>query len=188
MNRSTPSLVVAVVPDSGTEELVRLEGEFTINIEAGIFENRQNRSSRVSNQETLILYQLMVTTHRENTQPLIGRQRQQVRVIGDQVVDAGSESCLENRTVVRIVRYVMPRRSMFDQYRSAEETLPREETKTGRALESLDQDPLELFGDMPICENAPGTFDGSCDKPLRASAEQRLRYVDVGIEEDLHEA
>ena len=35
MNRGVPSLVVAVVPDSGTEELVGLEGEFKINIEEG---------------------------------------------------------------------------------------------------------------------------------------------------------
>ena len=35
MNRGTPSLSVAVVPDSGTEELVGLEGEFKINIEGG---------------------------------------------------------------------------------------------------------------------------------------------------------
>ena len=35
MNRGTPSLVVTVVPDSGTEELVGLEGEFKINIEEG---------------------------------------------------------------------------------------------------------------------------------------------------------
>lgn len=33
MNRGAPSLVVTVVPDSGTEELVGLEGEFKINIE-----------------------------------------------------------------------------------------------------------------------------------------------------------
>ena len=35
MNRGAPSLVVTVVPDSGTGELVGLEGEFTINIEEG---------------------------------------------------------------------------------------------------------------------------------------------------------
>ena len=35
MNRGAPSLVVTVVPDSGTEELVGLEGEFTINVEEG---------------------------------------------------------------------------------------------------------------------------------------------------------
>jgi len=35
MNRGTPSLVVGVVPDSGTEELVGIEGEFQINIEDG---------------------------------------------------------------------------------------------------------------------------------------------------------
>ena len=35
MNRGVPSLVVTVVPDSGTDELVGLEGEFQINIEAG---------------------------------------------------------------------------------------------------------------------------------------------------------
>ena len=35
MNRGTPSLVVTVVPDSGTEELVGLEGEFKITIEEG---------------------------------------------------------------------------------------------------------------------------------------------------------
>lgn len=35
MNRGAPSLVVTVVPDSGTEELVGLEGEFKINIEEG---------------------------------------------------------------------------------------------------------------------------------------------------------
>ena len=35
MNRGAPSLVVTVVPDSGTEELVGLEGEFKINIEDG---------------------------------------------------------------------------------------------------------------------------------------------------------
>ena len=35
MNRGAPSLVVTVVPDSGTEELVGLEGEFTIKIEEG---------------------------------------------------------------------------------------------------------------------------------------------------------
>ena len=35
MNRGTPSLVVTVVPDSGTEELIGLEGEFEINIEEG---------------------------------------------------------------------------------------------------------------------------------------------------------
>ncbi len=32
MNRGTPSLTVTVVPDSGTEELVGLEGEFKIDI------------------------------------------------------------------------------------------------------------------------------------------------------------
>ena len=32
MNRGTPSLVVTVVPDSGTEELVGLEGEFKIDV------------------------------------------------------------------------------------------------------------------------------------------------------------
>ena len=32
MNRGTPSLAVTVVPDSGTEELVGLEGEFKIDI------------------------------------------------------------------------------------------------------------------------------------------------------------
>jgi hypothetical protein len=35
MTRGEPSLVVTVVPDSGTEELVGLEGEFKINIEEG---------------------------------------------------------------------------------------------------------------------------------------------------------
>ena len=35
MNRGEPSLVVTVVPDSGTEELAGLEGEFMINIEEG---------------------------------------------------------------------------------------------------------------------------------------------------------
>ena len=35
MNRGASSLVVTVVPDSGTEELVGLEGEFKINIEEG---------------------------------------------------------------------------------------------------------------------------------------------------------
>ena len=35
MNRGAPSLAVTVVPDSGTEELVGLEGEFKINIEEG---------------------------------------------------------------------------------------------------------------------------------------------------------
>jgi hypothetical protein len=35
MNRGAPSLLVTVVPDSGTEELVGLEGEFKINIEEG---------------------------------------------------------------------------------------------------------------------------------------------------------
>jgi Protein of unknown function (DUF3224) len=36
MNRSTPSLTVSVVPDSGTEELVGLKGTMTINIAAGV--------------------------------------------------------------------------------------------------------------------------------------------------------
>ncbi len=35
MNRGAPSLAVTVVPDSGTEELVGLVGEFKINIEEG---------------------------------------------------------------------------------------------------------------------------------------------------------
>ncbi|MDB4324795.1 DUF3224 domain-containing protein [bacterium] len=35
MNRGTPSLMVSVVPDSGTEELVGLEGEFKIDISGG---------------------------------------------------------------------------------------------------------------------------------------------------------
>ena len=35
MNRGTPSLVVSVVPDSGTEELIGLEGKFAINIVEG---------------------------------------------------------------------------------------------------------------------------------------------------------
>ncbi|MEP6592708.1 MAG: DUF3224 domain-containing protein [Acidobacteriota bacterium] len=35
MTRGTPALTVTVVPDSGTEELVGLEGELKINIEAG---------------------------------------------------------------------------------------------------------------------------------------------------------
>lgn len=35
MKRGAPSLVVTVVPDSGTEELVGLEGEFKIDIEEG---------------------------------------------------------------------------------------------------------------------------------------------------------
>ena len=35
MSRGAPTLVVSVVPDSGTEELVGLEGEFQINIEDG---------------------------------------------------------------------------------------------------------------------------------------------------------
>jgi hypothetical protein len=35
MTRGVPSLVVTVVPDSGTEDLVGLEGEFKINIEEG---------------------------------------------------------------------------------------------------------------------------------------------------------
>ncbi|MBE0643941.1 MAG: DUF3224 domain-containing protein [Bacteroidetes bacterium] len=35
MNRGVPSLVVTVVPDSGTGELTGLEGEFTITIEEG---------------------------------------------------------------------------------------------------------------------------------------------------------
>ena len=35
MNRGAPSLSVTVVPDSGTEELVGLEGEFKIDIEDG---------------------------------------------------------------------------------------------------------------------------------------------------------
>jgi hypothetical protein len=36
MNRGAPSLDVTVVPDSGTEELVGLEGEFKINIDDGV--------------------------------------------------------------------------------------------------------------------------------------------------------
>lgn len=35
MKRGVPSLVVTVVPDSGTGELVGLEGEFTITVEEG---------------------------------------------------------------------------------------------------------------------------------------------------------
>ena len=35
MNRGAPSLAVTVVPDSGTGELVGLEGEFKVNIEEG---------------------------------------------------------------------------------------------------------------------------------------------------------
>ena len=35
MNRGAPTLVVTVVPDSGTEELVGLDGEFKIQIEDG---------------------------------------------------------------------------------------------------------------------------------------------------------
>lgn len=35
MKRGAPSHVVTVIPDSGTEELVGLEGEFKINIEEG---------------------------------------------------------------------------------------------------------------------------------------------------------
>jgi Protein of unknown function (DUF3224) len=35
MNRGVPSLLVTVVPDSGTDELVGLEGEFKINIVEG---------------------------------------------------------------------------------------------------------------------------------------------------------
>jgi hypothetical protein len=35
MNRGVPSLTVTVVPDSGTEELTGLEGEFKINIVEG---------------------------------------------------------------------------------------------------------------------------------------------------------
>lgn len=35
INRGAPSLLVTVVPDSGTEELVGLEGEFKIDIEEG---------------------------------------------------------------------------------------------------------------------------------------------------------
>ncbi len=35
MNRGAPSLVVTVVPDSGTEELVGLEGDFKIDIDEG---------------------------------------------------------------------------------------------------------------------------------------------------------
>lgn len=35
MNRGTPFLSVGVVPDSGTDELVGLEGEFKITIEGG---------------------------------------------------------------------------------------------------------------------------------------------------------
>lgn len=35
MNRGAPSLTVAVVPDSGTDELVGLRGEFRIVIEGG---------------------------------------------------------------------------------------------------------------------------------------------------------
>ena len=35
MNRGAASLEVTVVPDSGTEELVGLEGEFEINVEEG---------------------------------------------------------------------------------------------------------------------------------------------------------
>ena len=36
MNRGVQSLAVTVVPDSGTEELVGLEGEFKINIVDGV--------------------------------------------------------------------------------------------------------------------------------------------------------
>ena len=35
MNRGAPSLVITVVPDSGTEQLEGLKGTMTINIEAG---------------------------------------------------------------------------------------------------------------------------------------------------------
>ena len=35
MKRGAPSLVVTVVPDSGTDELVGLQGEFKINVEEG---------------------------------------------------------------------------------------------------------------------------------------------------------
>jgi len=35
MNHGAPSLVVTVVPDSGTEELVGLEGDFKIDIDKG---------------------------------------------------------------------------------------------------------------------------------------------------------
>ena len=35
MNRGAPTLVVTVVPDSGTGELVGLEGEFKIDVEDG---------------------------------------------------------------------------------------------------------------------------------------------------------
>jgi hypothetical protein len=36
MDRGTPSLSVVVVPDSGTDELVGLAGEFSIRIEGGV--------------------------------------------------------------------------------------------------------------------------------------------------------
>ena len=35
MNRGTPSLMITVVPDSGTDQLEGLKGTMTINIEAG---------------------------------------------------------------------------------------------------------------------------------------------------------
>jgi len=35
MNRGAPSLVITVVPDSGTDQLEGLKGSMTINIEAG---------------------------------------------------------------------------------------------------------------------------------------------------------
>jgi uncharacterized protein DUF3224 len=35
MNRGTPSLIITIVPDSGTEQLEGLRGTMTIKIEAG---------------------------------------------------------------------------------------------------------------------------------------------------------
>jgi Protein of unknown function (DUF3224) len=35
MNRGVPSLIITVVPDSGTAELAGLEGDFKINVEGG---------------------------------------------------------------------------------------------------------------------------------------------------------
>src|SRR5215210_9522349 len=56
-------------------------------------------------EELAIFQQTVVAAHGENPQPLIARERQEISVVGDEVICACRQGRLKNRTVVGIARH-----------------------------------------------------------------------------------
>lgn len=61
-----------------------------------------------------------------------------MRVVADEVVDTGSQGCLEDRAVAGIVRNLVPGSRGLDESHTATDPVACEDGETARAGETLD--------------------------------------------------